>query len=224
MNTAMVRRLVQKDWAFQRRPIFAAFVAGVLALVVLGLGTDGAFYAGSVLLITIVIGLGIYLVIATVLQERTEKTITFVMSLPVTVHEYTAAKLIANLLLYLVPWAALGIGVTIVTLTRSGIPDGLLPFVALMLFELLVSYVLVLAVALVSESMGWTVGAIVFCNLFMQGFMYAVSHNPDIAASMVSNTIVWHRQTILILISELVIAALLLAITWCQQARKTDFI
>ena len=224
MNTAMILRLVRKDWMFQRTPILAAFAAGALALIALATGGEGSFYAGAVLLITVVISLGIYLVIVTVQQERTDKTLLFIMSLPVSVQEYTAAKLVANMLMFLVPWTALGVGVVVVTLTRSGVPDGLLPFYILTLLELLAGYVLVLAVALVSESMGWTFGAIMFCNLFLQGFLYVVSHDADIAASMALNNIVWHRQSVLLLIAELALIVIIVVVAWRLQARKTDFL
>ncbi len=224
MNGTMINRLVQKDWSFQRTPIVSAFAVGFVALALLSAGGNGTFYAGSVLLITVVIGLGAQLVIATVIQERSDGTLRFVMSLPVSVNEYTAAKLLANLLMFLVPWTALGIGTTAVILTRTGIPDGMLPFALLLLGELLAGYVLMLGVALVSESMGWTVGAMVFGNLFVNGFIYYTAHVPSIAAAMPTERITWDRPVILLMLAELAVIGLILLVTWRLQSRKTDFL
>ena len=42
---------------------------------------------------------------ATVVEERTDQTLPFVMSLPISAAEYTTAKILANLLIFLIPWA-----------------------------------------------------------------------------------------------------------------------
>jgi ABC-2 type transport system permease protein len=224
MNAAMIRRLVRKDWTFHRAPIAAGCAAGLVALALVVSGGAGAFYFGTVLLITVVISLGIYLAFTTVINERSEGTLPFVMSLPVSVQEYTAAKLIANLLLFLLPWAALAAGTVLVILSRASIPDGMLPFAVILLVELLAGYVLVLGVALVSESSAWTVGTMVLGNLFVQGFMYVTARLPGIAPTMPTERIVWTPTAVLLLGAELAAVALILLVTWRLQARKTDFL
>ena len=46
----------------------------------------------------------------TVVEERNEQTLPFVMSLPISPMEYTTAKILANLLIFLVPLGALMLG------------------------------------------------------------------------------------------------------------------
>ena len=83
MNNFMVKQLILKDWYFNRGVILFYLVAGVGALALVGFAVNsGMFYMGSILLITALIGLGIHLTMATVVNERKEKTLPFIMSLP----------------------------------------------------------------------------------------------------------------------------------------------
>ena len=224
MNATMVKLLVLKDWYFLRWPIFGYLAAGALALALLSTDSEGAFYAGSILLLTVLISAGIHVAMATVVQERTDQTLPFVMSLPVSPREYTIAKLLANVLIFLVPWLILLLGTLFLIVFLVDVPDGLIPFTVLLLTELFVGYVLILAVALISESQGWAIGAIVFANLFFQGFMYVVSHMPSIADTIKGPVAVWSGPAVALLVSEIVVIVLLLGLTFYLQDRKTDFL
>ena len=224
MSNSMVKRLVLKDWYFHRFTIVVYLAAGAIALFLIGAPQEAAFYAGSILLITVLISLGIHLGMATIVEERTQHTLPFVMSLPISPMEYTTAKILANLLIFLVPWVILTVGTFGVIAGRASIPDGLIPFAAIILTEILASYCLILAVALVSESQGWTIGAIVAGNLSLQAFMYGVSHAPRIASTMKTNSIVWSGPAVLILLGLLGSIVLMLGLTFFFQARKKDFI
>jgi ABC-2 type transport system permease protein len=224
MNNVMVKRLVLKDWYFLRPAIITYLLAGVGAIMLLRAGSEGLFYAGSILLITILITVGIHLIFATVVAERAEHTLPFVMSLPISAAEYTTAKIVANLLIFLVPWVTLILGtLTIIGLTPD-IPDGLIPFVVLLFTQILVGYCLLLAVALVSESTGWTIVALVVGNLSFQFFMYAVSHIEGIASSMKGALAVWNQPALLLLAGQVGAVGLMLVLTFYLQGRKTDFL
>lgn len=224
MNTLMVKRLILKDWYFQRWAIFGYLAAGALALFLIGTGGDASFYAGSILILTVLITVGIHLAMATIVVERSEQTLPFVMSLPISPKEYTTAKILANVLIFLIPWLALLIGSFAVIAGRPAVPDGLIPFTAIILTEIFMSYVLIVAVALVSESQGWAIGAIVFGNLLLQAAMYYVSHIPSIAAAMKGPRIVWDQPVVTLLLVEIAVILLLLGLTFWLQSRKTDFI
>jgi ABC-2 type transport system permease protein len=221
---AMVKRLILKDWYFLRWAILGYLAAGALALFLICLGGEASFYVGSILIFTVLIAVGIHLPMATIIGERKEQTLTFVMSLPISPREFTLAKVMANLLIILVPWIAITFGSLAVLASRAKLPAGLIPFAAVALTELLVSACLLLAVALVSESQGWTVGAMVFGNLFFQGFLYWLSHVPGIAATMAGRTAVWSSAAVILLLAEAAAVALLLGLTFFFQSRKTDFI
>lgn len=224
MNTLMVKRLILKDWYFQRWPIAWYLAAGVLALFLIGTGGDASFYAGSILILTVLITVGIHLAMVTIVQERTDQTLPFVMSLPISPMEYTTAKIVSNVLIFLIPWLALLFGSFAVIASRPEVPDGLIPFTAIILTEIFMSSVLLIAVALVTESQGGAICAIVFGNLLLQAVMYYVSHIPSVAAAMKGPRIVWDQPVVTLLLAEVAVILLLLGLTFWLQSRKTDFI
>ena len=224
MNAAMIGHLVAKDWSFHRMPVAVAGAGGLLALAMLQWATTGGvFYLGAVLLITAVISLGIYLAFATVIHERTRGMMPFIMSLPIRMREYTAAKLVANGVLFLTTWAVLGAGAAAVILIRNDVPNGLLPYATLMLIHLLTGYVLTLAAALISGSEGWTIAVAGATNLVLQGFMYWTRHLSDVAATIEGPVAVWTRSIRWLIAAELLAVFVILAITWAWQARRTDY-
>jgi ABC-2 type transport system permease protein len=222
VNHTMIKRLILKDWYFLRGPIIGYLAAGAVALLLVANGGDAASFAGSILFITVLISAGIHLAMATVVNERKEQTLPFVMSLPISPMEYTTAKILANVLIFLIPWVTLLLGaLALLTIGNSG---GVIPFMVVLVTEIFASYCLLLAVALVSESQGWSVGAIVFGNLFLQGFMYWVSHIPSIARTMKGHVAIWSPAAVTTLVAEIAVILLLLGLTFFFQARKTDFI
>jgi ABC-2 type transport system permease protein len=219
----MIRHLVAKDWSFQRLWIAVASVVGLAALAMLLSPSGGLFYVGAVLLVTVVVTIGIYLAFLTVIHERTQGMLPFVMSLPIGVREYTMAKLVANLVMFLIPWAVIGTGATAVVLARDAVPDGLLPYAVILLLHLIAGYVLTLGAALISESEGWTIAVAGAVNLAFQGFMYWTSHLPDVAATISGPVPVWTTSIRWLIVAELLAVAVILWITWVWQSRKTDF-
>lgn len=220
MNGFMIKRLVLKDWYFQRWAIGAYLATGALGLVLIATGSSGGFYAGTVLLITVMITAGIILAMS-VVGERSEQTLPFVMSLPISPTEYAVAKIVANLSLFLVTWTALALGTLI--LFAAGAP-GLIPFAAILLVEMFAGYCLLLMVAIVTESQGWTIGVMAIGNLFFHGFLYYVSHMPGIGPGMKGPVAVWNGTAITILAMEIIVSMLLLGLTFLLQARKRDFL
>jgi ABC-2 type transport system permease protein len=224
MNYPMIKHLILKDWYFLRWAILAYFAAGLLALGLTAMGTAASSYAGSILLITVVIAIGFHLVMVTVVAERTEQTLPFVMSLPISPMEYTMAKISANLLIFLVPWLALTAGSLVLLGTEGARSGALIPFSLIILTELLTAYVLVLTVAIVTESQGWTICVLVLTNLFFQAFLYWVSHLPAIASGMKGRGAVWNQTAVTLLSVEVVATILLVVAAFVLQARKKDFL
>jgi len=224
MSTSMVSQLILKDWFFQKKLIMTCIALGLVCIYFIQAGSGLAFYMGSTLLITLVVGFGVYLIVEMVIYERKNQTLPFIMSLPVSYKEYTAAKILASLWTFLVPWATL-VGTTVVVIaTRDTIPNGLIPFALLLLLELLACHCLILAVAIVTESLGWTITTMIFCNLFLQFFMYSVSNIAEIKASMEGPAAVWTSSFFSIMAAEIAVMVLSIGITFALQARKKSFI
>jgi len=224
MNNTMIRHLALKDWRFNRWIIAAYMAGGALALGMIGLGGTTLIYVGGILLVTVLIAVGVHMVIGTVVYERKDQTLPFVMSLPISAREYTAAKILSNLLIFLAPWCALTVGSIWVVLGREGLPDGLVPFLAVVLGELLAAWSLVLATAIVTESEGWTIVVMVLCNLFFNYFLYWVVNQSQMAETMNGPEPVWNAFVFGALGAELAAMLLIFAVTFFLQSRKRDFL
>ena len=178
MNYHMVWRLVWKDWYLYRWAILSALAGGAATLALIATGGSVAFYFGVVLLVTLLIAAGAYLAGSTTVNERKEQTLAFVMSLPISYREYTAAKLLANLLIFLIPWVLLAAG-SIALLLLSPKTYGLVPYTAIMATEILVSTCFIVTVAVISESQGWMISAIMLGNLALNGVGYLGRSHPQ---------------------------------------------
>lgn len=220
----LIKPLIQKDWYLQRYLILGYLIIGLLTLLIASLPSMLWFTVGSIGLITVLISLGIHLIMTSVIEERTLQTLPFIMSLPISVREYTIGKILANLLIYLVPWLGLLIASHVLILTRDTLPDGLIPFVTMILLEILMGFCLILAVSLMTESQSWTIAAVVLGNLMLQGFMAFVSNLPSIQSTIQGSKVVWDSTSILIVIAELMVMLVLLGLTFYVQFKKTDFI
>ena len=183
MNYAMVKTLIWKDWYFQLRAILLSLAGGVVSLAIVAYGGKAGFMIGLIFLITILIAMGAILVIGTLVGERENQTLAFVMSLPVSYLEYSTAKILSTLLIFFPFWLTLVAGSLALIVAAPAI-HGLFAFTVIMSVEILVSTCLMIAVALVTESKGWTISAMMVGNLAINIVGYFVAHIPGIAAGI----------------------------------------
>ena len=166
----------QQNWYSEvhENPVGVVATLGIIAT-----GAKVAFLIGLILLIMVIISIGAQMAVATIVTERKEQTLPFVMSLPISYREYTASKIWGNLIIFLVPWVTMVLS-SFGLLLWSPSSRGLLPYTAIMSTEILLSTYLILAVALITESQGWTVAAIMVGNLAVNGLGMS---SPTSAAS-----------------------------------------
>lgn len=223
MNHTMVKRLILKDWYLQRWAIIASLTGTVASLGIIATGSKVAFLLGLILLIIVVISLGAHMATATIVTERKEQTLPFVMALPISYREYTASKIWGNLLIFLVPWLTMVLG-SFALLIYDHKTYGLIPYTAIMATEILMTTCLILTTAVITESQGWSVGAIMVGNIGVNLIGYLVAHIPGIAAGMWGSAIQWSTAATVVLLAEFSAIALLLAGTFFVQSRKKDFL
>jgi ABC-2 type transport system permease protein len=224
IDYAMVKHLVLKDWYLQRWYLLAYLLVGILALGVVSIANEFWFAVGSIGLVAVLVWLGTHLAMSTVIVERKEQTLAFVMSLPISVKEYTLAKILANLLIFGLAWVLLLVFSYVLIGYSEKLPDGLIPYTTIMLGNILVSTCLVLGVTLVSESYEWMVAASIFGMLAFQVALYPISNWPAIENNIRKNQVIWNQEAIALIVLDLVIVVLILAITFYFQFRKKDFI
>ena len=224
MNYAMIQRLIFKDWYLHRWQILGSLAGAAAAMaIVIFFGTAG-FYIGLTLLITVLVVVGAQLAVASSVTERKEQTLAFIMSLPISYRDYTTAKILSNLLIFLIPWIAVSLASAAVLLLVPGATQGLFPFTAIMCIEILLNTCLISCVAIMTESQAWTTTAIIIGNLAVNIVGYLVAHIPPIAAGLFGHNIAWTSAATLCLLGELALIALLFTLTYFVQGRKTDYL
>lgn len=223
MNPAMIGRLVYKDWHLMRWAIALYLAGAAVALGLIFVGTDASFFAALILICTVALATGIHLAIGTVIEERVRGTLPFVMSFPITPADYSIAKLIANVTIFLLIWSVLTVGMLGI-FSLPGTPHGVIPWAAVVLGILFSGYALTFAAAMISESIAWTIAAMIVANFSLQGLFYTVSNFTDIGKQLHSKTFVWTPTATAIVTGEMLAVVAFFVLAMFVQSRKRSFI
>jgi ABC-type transport system involved in multi-copper enzyme maturation permease subunit len=180
-------------------------------------------YVGGVSLICTLVILNITVVMSAVVQERKDKVLLFVLSLPVSAARHTLAKVLATAIAFVVPWLLLTVGAVIV-IDASALPNGTLPFLLTVLVYLLAYHCVLLGVALVSDSMGWPATVITVGNISVNFLIPYLLGQPSIYAHRDGPTAIWTADIVAFIGVELAagLVALGAAVTW--HMRRQDAI
>ncbi|MGD0893326.1 MAG: ABC-2 transporter permease [Terracidiphilus sp.] len=223
MNYSIVRSLILKDWYFQRRAILLALAGGALSLGIVVYGGKPGFTIGLILLVTILVMISAITVMGNVLGERENQTLAFTMSLPISYLEYTTSKIVGNLLIFVPFWLTILAG-SVALILAAPVIHGFFAFTIIMAVEILVSTCLMVGVALITESKGWAISAMVVGNVALNVVGYLVAHIPSITNGLYGTAIYWNSTATILLAIEFALIALLLGGTFFIQSRKKDFL
>lgn len=220
MNTSMIKRLVTKDLYLYRWFIVGATLAGLASLWVSSLHG----MTGLILFMTTIVALGIFIAMYGILVERKERSLLFVLSLPVSPLQYTVAKVLAALIAFLVPvlvLAAVAIGLN---LAFDPPPNGEIPTTVTMLGLFVANFCFLVALLLITGAEAMAVAGIVLTNLTIPIFMNTVYGLPGVREYVQGPVAVWSPTILAILGVEALVAVLSLAVAFYVQSRRTDFI
>lgn len=222
LNMPVVQILIQKDWYLLRKLIALYMTGALLALSFISLG-EWQFVMGTTLLFSMVIGLANHQLTNTIINERKEQTLPFIMSLPISPIDYVVAKLIANMTLFIIPWFVVVVA-TIAVFLLTPIPDGILPLTIMCALYFLLSYCLTWSVGMISGSEGVVLFVMVFANCLIGPMFYIIGRVPDVGQHIWAQEPHWNSTVIGIIASwlTLIVVALLSAFYW--QARKETFL
>jgi ABC-2 type transport system permease protein len=222
MNGSIVRQLILKDLYLMRAMIAGSIIAGLIAVAMMPLGKISAYVSG-VSLICVLIVLNIFLVMGGVVQEKKDKVVLFIMSLPISPAEYTMAKVLANAIAFTVPWLVLT-AANIVVIGLSPIPNGILPFWLAVLGYLFFYYCALLAVSLFKDSQGWNATAIVIGNVSVNFLIPVLLSRPSVNAHAEGAAAVWTGDIVAIIALEILAGIAALGIAVHVHSRRPDFI
>jgi ABC-type transport system involved in multi-copper enzyme maturation permease subunit len=222
MNAVAVR-LIAKDLYLNRWLIGIALLCGVLSLIAGGMSRVN-FNFGSVFYLTTVIAYGVVLVMHAVVQERKDKSLVFVLSLPLSPAEYLRAKMLAMLATFVAPWAFLSLG-SILLIAVTPIPDGMIPQFTIVSFLMLMNFCLVLSAALLTTSEPLVTFIIIVTNVSVSLLFMLFASIPSISEASQRDAVVWLPTELKLIAIEVVVtlAALSLPFVLRRQQRGLLF-
>jgi ABC-type transport system involved in multi-copper enzyme maturation permease subunit len=222
MSTSVAVRLVWKDLYLLRWTVAASVLSGLAAIAIMPFGSVPA-YVGGVSLICVIVILNIVLVMNAVVQERKDKILLFVLSLPVSTRQYVAAKMASNAIAFVGSWLVLTLA-AVVVIDASALPNGILPFLLAVLTYLLLYYCVLLAVGTVTDSSGWTATVITIGNISINFLIPLLLGLPSIAAHRTGATAVWTRDITTLIVVELAAGAAAVLAAFYLRSRTSDFV
>jgi ABC-2 type transport system permease protein len=222
LNLPVIRLLVLKDWQLFQKQLAAYVAAGMVALCFLGLVSGWSFYVGSLLLLIVMVSTSCFAISNSLLVERKEHTLAFVMSLPVSPLDFYLSKLIGNLVTFGVPFLVLSLG-ALAVIGFTPLPDGLVVFALLVFGHVLLAYSVSLAMAMAVESEGWNTFVMIASMVLINPFIMLLGQIPVISENIKTNAIVWSTPAVSILIAQVVLSVVVILATGWIHCRKTSF-
>lgn len=222
LNTPVIRLLVLKDWQLFERQLAAYVAAGIVALCFLGLASPWSFYIGSLLMIIVLVAGACFAISNSLLTERKEHTLAFVMSLPVSPLDFYLAKLIGNLITFGVPFAVMLAG-TLAVILFTPLPDGLVVLALPVFGHILLAFSVSLSVAMAVESEGWNIFVMIGTMLLVNPMIMLLGQIPAISETVKTETVVWSVPLLSILAAQVLISVVVIVVSGWVHCRKTSF-
>jgi hypothetical protein len=222
MNASIVRQLIAKD-LFLLRPIMAgALVVGGAGIALMPFG-ETPFFVGWIVVFIATLLLGIFTTVICVVAERKDRVHLFVLTLPVSPAQYLRAKLAANAIAFFVPWTIL-LGATFSLIASTGIPDGILPFLAMLFCYVVCYYSAYLGMALVTDSPILSTVVIIGGNTAPIFLIQVFLRLSRVGADFVPPEAAWTGPVLATLAIEIVFSAAVLGIALFIRSRQRDLI
>jgi ABC-2 type transport system permease protein len=222
VNLAAIRILFLKDLFLSRRHLFAYFAGGLAASAIVCYPDKTLSFVGFLLVVTVAIAAGIHLIGSLLLAEMTDQTRLFIMSLPVSLLDYSIGKISVVLTTYLIPWTSMFACLVIATFVAG--KQGNVVVLPAIFFFLLCGFLLQLVTAVISESVGWTICVMVGCNVLLNVFFLKLFADEEVVEAVKSDVLIWPTLVLQIIGFELMFIVVALAVAIVFQTRKRDLV
>ncbi|HYJ42013.1 MAG TPA: ABC transporter permease [Steroidobacteraceae bacterium] len=219
----LTRKLIAKEFYLHRWLIIGSTVAGLVGLLIAAEGKV-RFNIGMLMWLTTIVAFGIVLAMFAIANERKERTLQFVLSLPLSHGDYVRIKVVGLLLCFLVPWFILSAGAVTLIAVMPNLPDGLLPYAVLLCGFFLANYSVVLCSALHTASEGLMTLVIITTNMGITLFIFMVGALPSLNDHLFDPTPVWNSTFWTVLGAEFATLIVTLSLPYFVAARRRDFI
>lgn len=221
LNMPVIKRLVYKDWYLNRKLLAVYVGGGIFSLSIISLG-EWQFFMGAIMFITMLVAMGNHQLSVTMINERKEQTLAFVMSLPVSPADYAMAKFLSNMVLFFVPWLLLTlVAITVILLTP--LPDGLVAFTLLVCGLIAVNHCICWSVTMATETEASFLMVMIGLNCLFNPALYLLARSPNIGGHNLNGEVIWTTTATLVLLCEILAIVLLLVGTLYFRSRKKVF-
>ena len=221
MNHALMMRLIAKDWYLSRVPLTLIALTGAVATGLLYSGKTAGL-VGLISALIALVFLSILIPQLTVVNERKQGNLAFVMSLPISPAEYTMSKVLGNLSAFVLLWAAI-VGAVLGTIAFTTGAGGVVPLGVIAALAPFVSFCLLLSVAIVTESELLAMVTMGATNV-AYSFWWFLFRLPGFAENLKSPVPIWSNTILTIISGQIAVIVLALVLTFYLQSRKTDFV
>ena len=127
MTRSVVQTLILSDWHRHRIQTLPSIAGGGIGIVLLQVGGEMPTIIGATWFFVALIVFGSMLPVSNVVNERKKQILPFLMSLPISVTQYTTAKIVSTVGMFLVSWLTLVVAGVFFIIGRQSIPDGIIP-------------------------------------------------------------------------------------------------
>ncbi len=223
MNT-LSRKLVAREFYMHRWLTTGCIIAGLGGLAIVTRGGIVNFNVGFVVWLTSIAAFGAVVAMFGIANERKERVLNWVLSLPVAPSDYVRIKVVALLLCFGAAWLVLSAAAIGLIAVNPDLPDGLLPFAVLLCVFLLINYSFVVCSALHARSEGLMTIVIIVHNIAITFFIFAVGTIDDLNRNLQGPVAVWNSAFWTVLAVELAVLLLILSLPFLVAARRRDFV
>ncbi|HEY4363808.1 MAG TPA: ABC-2 transporter permease [Bryobacteraceae bacterium] len=223
-QTSVVRQMVWKDIQMHRKLMASLMIFGAAGLGLFLVKREPYTVLGGIALFTALILTSAFVPGSNILNERKRQTLPFLMSLPISAIQYTTAKLLSTVGMFLIPWTTLVIAAIWMIAVEGVLPHGAIPMALMLLTLPFVNVCGITAMNLVGETEGWNGAAQVIFNSVPGVIWYLITLSPALTRDLGSSQAVWNPTVLTFLGSEFAVIVLILALTYYLQSRKRDFV
>ena len=229
MTTSIIPQLVKKDLLIMRKMILVCCLICITSIGVLSLlyGDIPDFVfanVGFTALIAPAAVCGIILLMKTNVDEKEKSTQIFIMTLPVTVKEFTLAKLLVNLPVFSAIWIVVTAVAVYFCFGLGLFPLGTVPFITMVFLGVFVAYTCILSVSLLCQSLQMTILAIMFFEIGTSAYLWVIAYFDPISNYIYGPGAVWNTAAMAIVTLQLLVAVSAIVVTVFIQNGKRDFI
>jgi ABC-type transport system involved in multi-copper enzyme maturation permease subunit len=158
------------------------------------------------------------------MNERKERSLLFVLSLPLSIADYVRAKMLGLALCFFIPWLVASVAAIVLVVGKADVPDGLVPYTVLLSVYMLANFMVLLCWTLHVTSEAWISAAIILTNMGVSIYMFVVGAQPGLQKHIYGPVPVWNETAWTILVVELGVIALAFTLPFFLAARRRDFI